>query len=146
MFLGCVFLDCGFLACVFLACVFLGCVFLALFAFPYYALLNSGIPARIVMAVVLGLTIGHALLYSVQASLIPELFGTRLRYTGASLGYQLGSPLAGGLAPIIADSLVEAFPGRYWPLALYIIVISLISLVCVQLLSETSRKDISVPG
>jgi MHS family shikimate/dehydroshikimate transporter-like MFS transporter len=122
----------------------LGCVFLALFAFPYYALLNSRNHAAIVLAVVLGLTIGHALLYSVQASLIPELFGTRLRYTGASLGYQLGSPLAGGLAPIIADSLVEAFPKHYWPLALYIIVISIISLICVQRLSETSRKDISV--
>jgi MFS family permease len=103
-----------------------GCVFLALFAFPYYALLNSGVTAGIVLAVVLGLTIGHASLYSVQASLIPELFGTRLRYTGASLGYQLGSPLAGGLAPIIADSLVQAFPKHYWPLAMYIIVISII--------------------
>src|SRR5207247_6177592 len=122
---------------------YLGCLFLICFAFPYYALLDTRHPAAIFVAVVLGLTIGHALLYSVQASLIPELFGTRLRYTGASLGYQLGSPLAGGLAPIIADSLVEALPNRYWPLALYIIVISIISLVCVQLLSETSRKDIS---
>jgi len=121
----------------------LGCVFLALFAFPYYALLDTTRTGAIVLAVVLSLTIGHALLYSVQASLIPELFGTRLRYTGASLGYQLGSPLAGGLAPIIADSLVEAFPNRYWPLALYIIVISIISLICVLRLSETSRKDIS---
>ena len=44
---------------------------------------------------------GHAILYSVQASLIPELFGTRLRYTGASLGYQLAAPFAGGLAPML---------------------------------------------
>jgi MHS family shikimate/dehydroshikimate transporter-like MFS transporter len=124
----------------------LGCVFVALFAFPYYALLNTRSAGGIFLAVVLALAIGHALLYSVQASLIPELFGTRLRYTGASLGYQLGSPLAGGLAPIIAETLVEAFPHQYWPLALYIIVISALSLVCVQLLSETSGKDIRVPG
>ena len=121
----------------------LGSLFLALFAFPYYTLLETGNSAAIFLAVVGGLSIGHAMLYSVQASLIPELFGTRLRYTGASLGYQFASPFAGGLAPIIAASLVKAFPGRYWPLATYIIVLSIISLVCVQLLAETSKKDIS---
>src|SRR5262249_61365510 len=120
-----------------------GCVFLVAFAFPYYALLETRSPAGIVTAVVGGLLFGHAPLYSVQASLIPELFGTRLRYTGASLGYQLASPVAGGLAPIIATYLVEMFKGHYWPLALYIIVISVLSLVCVLLLAETSRRDIS---
>ena len=51
------------------------------------------------------MTLGHAVLYSVQGSLIPELFGTRLRCTGASLGYQLAPPFAGGLAPLIAATL-----------------------------------------
>jgi MHS family shikimate/dehydroshikimate transporter-like MFS transporter len=95
--------------------------------------------------VVLSLTVAHAILYSVQASLIPELFGTRLRYSGASMGYQFASPVAGGLAPIIAATLVKAFPGQYWPLAVYIILISAISLVCIWCLAETSRKDISTP-
>ena len=85
-------------------------------------------------------------MYSVQASLIPELFGTRLRYTGASLGYQLASPLAGGLAPLVATGLDETFGGRSWPLALYIIGITMISLVCVYCLAETSRRDISGAG
>jgi metabolite-proton symporter len=120
-----------------------GCVFLMAFAVPYYALLETRHPAGVVVATVAALGLGHALLYSVQASLIPELFGTRLRYTGASLGYQLAAPVAGGLAPIIAAALVRAFPGQFWPLAGYIIVISAISLVCVVLLAETSRKDIS---
>lgn len=121
----------------------LGCLYLAVFAFPYFALLQSRQPALVVVAVVFSLVIGHAMLYSVQASLIPELFGTRLRYTGASLGYQLASPVAGGLSPLIAATLVEAFPNQYWPLAVYIIVISLISLVCVHALAETSRKELS---
>jgi MFS family permease len=95
--------------------------------------------------VVLTLSVGHALLYSVQASLIPELFGTRLRYTGASLGYQLASPFAGGLAPVIATALVQAFPGQSWPLAVYIILISLLSLLCVLKLAETYRTDIATP-
>jgi metabolite-proton symporter len=121
----------------------LGCLFLIGFAFPYYAMLETREPAWIVVAVVLSLPIGHALLYSVQASLIPELFGTRLRYSGASIGYQLASPFAGGLAPLIATWLSQMFPERYWPLALYIILISLLSLACVYVLAETSRKDLT---
>jgi metabolite-proton symporter len=120
----------------------LGCLFLIAFAFPYYALLATGETPWIVLAVVLSLAGGHAMLYSVQASLIPELFGTRLRYTGASIGYQLAAPVAGGLAPIIAASLVQAFPEQAWPLATYIILISILSLVCVHFLAETSRKDL----
>jgi metabolite-proton symporter len=123
----------------------LGCVLLIVFAFPYYALLATRSAPVIVLAVVLSLAGAHALLYSVQASMIPELFGTRLRYAGASLGYQLAAPFAGGLAPIIATGLVGTFPGEYWPLALYVILISVLSLVCVQLLAETSRKDLSAP-
>lgn len=122
-----------------------GCVFLILFALPYYALLHTGHPAAVVIAVVVSLAVGHAMLYSVQASLIPELFGTRVRYTGASIGYQLAVPVAGGLSPIIAASLVHLFPEAYWPLALYIMLISAVSLACVLGLAETTRKDLSLP-
>jgi MFS family permease len=121
-----------------------GCLFLVGFALPYYALLDTREPAWITLATVVALAGGHALLYSVQASLIPELFGTRLRYTGASLGYQLAAPVAGGLSPVLATWLVEV-SGRSWPLAVYVIIISLVSLGCVRLLAETSRKDLSAP-
>jgi metabolite-proton symporter len=123
-----------------------GCVFLIVFAFPYYWLLDTREPVAILLATLVAMVGGHAVMYSVQGSLIPELFGTRLRYTGTSIAYQLASPLAGGTAPIIAASLVEAFPGQYWPLALYLIGISVLSLACVLLLAETSRKDISEVG
>jgi metabolite-proton symporter len=122
----------------------LGSLFLIAFAFPYYALLETRTTAGIMIAVVVTLAVGHAMLYSVQASLIPELFGTRLRYTGASIGYQLTSPLAGGLAPLVATWLNKKYPDEYWPLAFYIIVISLLSLVCVRLLAETSRKNLDI--
>jgi metabolite-proton symporter len=121
----------------------LGNLVLIGFALPYYWLLDTRQPAAIVAAVVLSLTLGHAMLYSVQASLIPELFGTRLRYTGASIGYQLAAPVAGGLAPLIAAWLVHAFPGQSWPLAVYIVAICVLSLVCVLFLAETSRKDLT---
>jgi len=124
----------------------LGCLFLSAFAFPFFALLETRTTAGIMVAVVVALAGGHAMLYSVQASLIPELFGTRLRYTGASIGYQLASPLAGGLAPLIATWLTKEYPDQYWPLALYIILISLLSLGCVWFLAETSRKKLDTPG
>jgi MFS transporter, MHS family, shikimate and dehydroshikimate transport protein len=75
--------------------------------------------------------------------LIPELFGTRLRCTGASISYQLASPLAGGLAPLVASVLNKEFPGEIWPQALYIILMGALSLACVWRLAETSRKDIT---
>jgi metabolite-proton symporter len=120
-----------------------GCLFLIGFAFPYYALLSTREPVWIVAAVVISLPVGHALLYSVQGSLIPELFGTRVRYSGASISYQLATPLAGGLAPLIAAWLSQKFPEQYWPLALYIILISVLSMVCVCFLGESSRRDLS---
>jgi metabolite-proton symporter len=120
-----------------------GCVFLMLFAFPYFALLDTRQPALVVTAVILSLVPGHAILYSVQAALIPELFGTRLRYTGASLGYQLAAPLGGGLAPLIAAGLVRSFPQQSWPLALYVVLLGALSVLCVYFLAETSRKDIT---
>jgi len=120
-----------------------GCLFLMLFAFPYYALLDTRDPVCIVLAVVVAMTIGHAILYSVQGSLIPELFGTRLRCTGASLGYQLASPLAGGMAPIVATVLIREFPGQYWPLAAYIALLAMISFACVYRLAEKTKSDIS---
>lgn len=119
-----------------------GCVFLILFALPYYALLGTKDADTILIATVLGVAVGHAMLYSVQASLIPELFGTRLRCTGASIGYQLAVPLSGGVAPLIATTLTEVFKDQYWPLALYIVINSVISLACVLRLAETSKKDI----
>jgi MFS family permease len=123
----------------------LGSLVIIAFAWPYYALLHTRTPAGIVAAVVLSLTVGHAMLYSVQASLIPELFGTRLRYTGASIGYQLASPFAGGLAPIIAATLVEFYGQDYLPLVVYIVSITVLSMACVYFLAETSRKDLSGP-
>jgi metabolite-proton symporter len=121
----------------------LGNLVLIGFALPYYWLLGTRQPAAIMAAVVLSLALGHAMLYSVQASLIPELFGTRLRYTGASIGYQLAAPIAGGTSPLIAAWLTHTFPGQSWLLAVYIMAICAFSFVCVHFLAETSRKDLT---
>jgi len=120
-----------------------GCVFLIVFAWPYCWLLATGKPAWIFTAVILSLAVGHAMLYSVQAAMIPELFGTRVRCTGASLGYQLAAPVAGGLAPLIAAALLKASGGDTWPLAAYIVLLNVISTACVLRLVETSHKQLS---
>jgi multisubunit Na+/H+ antiporter MnhC subunit len=99
-------------------------------------------PLAILVATVVMLGIAHAMLYGVQAALISELFATRLRYSGASLAYQLAGPFAGGLAPIVATSLAYRFPGSYAPLACYIVLLAIISSVCVHFLGETAHKDI----
>lgn len=122
---------------------FFGCLFQIAFAFPYFLLLDSREPWQVALAVILSLLGAHAVLISIVGSFFPELFGTRLRYTGASLGYQLTGPLGGGLAPVIALTLMESFPNQHTPIALYIIAIATISMICVYFLAETSRKDIS---
>ena len=83
-----------------------GALFLGLFAFPFFWLVDSGVPVLIWLALVLGLT-GVAAMYGPQAAFFSELFGTNVRYSGASLGSQLAAPFAGGLAPLIATALLE---------------------------------------
>src|SRR3989442_5155157 len=85
----------------------IGCVLMAAFAFPYFLLMNTKDTILFSLAVILSLTIFHAWVYGPQAALIAERFGTRSRYRGASLGYQLAAPFAGGLAPIIALILLN---------------------------------------
>ena len=116
-----------------------GAFFLLLFAFPFFWLIETRQSVFVVLAVVIGL-IGHSAMYGPQAAFFSELFGTRVRYSGASLGYQLASPLAGGLAPLIATALLSWSDGRPWPVALYLIGMSLVTLVCVWFAEETHRK------
>jgi MFS family permease len=83
-----------------------GIVLTALFAFPYFGLLNTKTSALILLAIVVSL-IFHDMQYGPQAALIAERFGTNLRYSGAGLGYQLASVIAGGPAPLIATKILQ---------------------------------------
>ena len=113
-----------------------GALFLMVFSFPFFWLLELREPVLVVLAVIIGL-IGHAAMYGPQAAFFSELFGTRVRYSGASLGYQLASPLAGGLAPLIATALLNWTGGASWPIALYLIGMSIVTLVSVWFAEET---------
>ena len=118
-----------------------GAVFLALFAFPFFWLVDTREPLWITVAIVVGL-IGHAAMYGPQAAFFSELFSTRVRYTGASLGYQLASPFAGGLAPLIATALLQWSGGAAWPVATYLVIMAAITLASVWCAAETYRAEL----
>jgi MFS family permease len=136
-----------------------GCVLMAAFAFPYFLLMNSGSTVVFTLAVILSVALCHAWVYGPQAALIAERFGTRSRYSGASLGYQLAAPFAGGLAPIIAVLLlngrsslsalglngviINIGSGSWQAVSIYMIVLAIISFASVLGLKELYRADIS---
>jgi MHS family shikimate/dehydroshikimate transporter-like MFS transporter len=117
-----------------------GAAFSLLFAFPFFWLLNTGVGPLIWLAIVLGVNLGHDSMYGPQAAYFSELFGTRVRYSGASLGYQLASVLAGGLSPLIAVALLASY--GYPAVAVYMSIMALITVVSVILTAETFREDI----
>jgi metabolite-proton symporter len=119
-----------------------GAVFMGLFAFPFFWLVDTGNAMLIWLALVLGLT-ATAAMYGPQAAFFSELFGTSVRYSGASLGSQLAAPFAGGLAPLIATALLRWSEGEAWPIALYMIGMVLITFCSVLLAIETVRTDLS---
>jgi MFS family permease len=118
----------------------IGAVLMAAFAFPYFMLLNTKNPVVVVIAIALSLCIFHAWLYGPEAAFISERFGTKLRYSGASLGYQLASLTAGGPAPIIAVALFATYHS-YVPISLYIIGMAVITLLALIGLREYTRQE-----
>ena len=119
-----------------------GAVFSGLMAFPFFWLFKSLVPEIGWIGLILGLAVGHAAMYGPQASFFSELFSSRLRYSGTSLGYQLASIFAGALSPLIATALLIAIPGATWPVSLYIVGLALITVISLVIASETFKEQI----
>ncbi|HUK06247.1 MAG TPA: MFS transporter [Stellaceae bacterium] len=119
----------------------LGAVTVGIFGFIYFGLLNTGSAALVFVAIVLSL-VPHDMMYGPQAALIAECFTGRLRYSGASLGYQLASVIAGGPAPFIATWLYGVY-GSGYAIAVYILVCAVISIIAAALMPDYTGKDIS---
>ncbi|MDP6556353.1 MAG: MFS transporter [Pirellulaceae bacterium] len=117
-----------------------GALFIVLFSFPFFWLVNTETNYLIWLAIILAL-VGHSAMYGPQAAFFSELFGTNVRYTGASLGYQVASPFAGGLAPLIATQLLVIGDGNSSLVSVYLIITGMITLVSVYLAGETFRSD-----
>jgi MFS family permease len=119
---------------------FVGAVLGASWGFFAFPMMNSGNYAVITAAITLGLMI-HALMYAPQPAIMSEMFPTRMRYSGVSLGYQVTSIVAGSLAPIIAVKLLDIYDSSV-PVALYLAGACLITLVAVIFTRETNGIDL----
>ncbi|HEX6443069.1 MAG TPA: MFS transporter [Stellaceae bacterium] len=119
----------------------IGVVTVGVFGFIYFALLDTMVPGLIFLAIVLSL-IPHDIQYGPQAAMIAECFTPRLRYSGASLGYQFASIIAGGPAPLIATALFAAYHSGY-AIALYILGCAVVSLIATALLPDYTNRDVS---
>ena len=120
-----------------------GAIFLLLFSFPLFWMVNTGVAPLIWLAMSIAI-VALGAMYGPSGAFFSELFSTRVRYSGASLGYQLASAVAGGFAPVIAVALLSAY--GYPAVALYMIVMALITITAVYLATETYQRDISGYG
>ena len=119
-----------------------GAVGVAAWSFPFFSLVSEGGAANLTLAVVVGLML-HGLMYSPQAAFFSELFGTSVRYTGASVGYQLASIFAGALAPIIALKLLgSADESNTTAVGLYVCAASVLTVVAVLFAKETRNTSL----
>ena len=120
-----------------------GAVFLVLFSFPFFCLVNTKQPMLIYFAVITALAVGHAAMYAPQAAFFSELFQTRIRFSGASLGYQLSAPLAGGLAPFVCTLFLKVAGGGSWLVSVYLATLGIVTFLCVLATAETYQRDIA---
>ena len=119
----------------------IGAATTGIFGFVYFGMVDTAVPSLVFVAIVLSL-IPHDMQYGPQAALIAEAFTPRLRYSGASLGYQLASVIAGGPAPLIATALFAAYHSGY-AISIYIAACAVVSLVAAAFMPDYTGQDIS---
>lgn len=120
---------------------FAGAVSIALFSFPFFMLLDLRANWALFVAVVIGLGVVWPPVTGTLGTLCSEIFSARVRYTGVTLGYQIGAALAGGTAPLIATWLLHEFNGAWLPIALYLVGTAVISLSAVAFAPAIARRE-----
>jgi MFS family permease len=108
----------------------------------FFVAAGTGSHIAIVLAIVFGVNIAHDAMYGPQAAWFGELFDTRVRYSGASLGYQIGAVLSGGFAPLIAAALLAAGGGSPWLIVGYFAVLAAITFASAYFARETHRDEL----
>lgn len=111
-------------------------------AFPVFSLLQTKDPLTIILTIAIALSLTHGTMFGPQAAYMTELFGTRVRYSGASLGCQIAAAISGGFAPMIATGLLAA-TGNTYLISIYLIVLGIITLIAVVASHETAETDIT---
>jgi MFS transporter, MHS family, shikimate and dehydroshikimate transport protein len=118
-----------------------GAIFSALFAFPLFSLLETRDATIITLTIALAMSLSHGMMFGPQAAFLPELFGTKVRYSGASLGCQISAAISGGFAPLVATALLTWENGTH-SISIYMVGLSAITLVAVLVAKETAFSEL----
>ncbi|PRZ44960.1 metabolite-proton symporter [Paraburkholderia fungorum] len=122
-----------------------GSIFLAVSAYPFFLMVDSSSPALLFAGLSMVLCLGHGPVYGPLAAYYAELFPSRTRYSGVSLGYQAASILLGGLTPMIASSMTAWAGGKAWPVVIMIATSAVIAAVTMAVSPETSKRSLLEP-
>lgn len=120
----------------------IGTCLMIIYAFPYFWLIHQHSAVLLIVATVLGLGIIWAPITAVLGTMFSEIFKSNVRYTGITLGYQIGAAVAGGTAPLVATALLKAYNNSYVPVALYIILASIISLIAIWSVRDRKNEEL----
>jgi MFS transporter, MHS family, shikimate and dehydroshikimate transport protein len=120
----------------------LGAVFTIAFAFPLFWLIETKDTVLIFAAIMIAMNFGHGMMFGLESCYFPELFGPRVRYSGASVGFQLSAAIGGGFAPIIATALVGYFGGSVG-VSLMMIALALVTLAAALAAPETRGSSLT---
>lgn len=118
---------------------FAGVAFTIVFAFPLFWLLDMKTPETVIFTVIIALNLGHGLMFAPESTYFPELFGANVRYSGASLGFQVAAAIGGGFAPIIAAALA-AYTGGTAGVSIMLILLALVTLTATLFARETKDE------
>jgi MHS family shikimate/dehydroshikimate transporter-like MFS transporter len=116
-----------------------GTVFGILLAFPIFWLFETRDPTIVTCAIVVGICLCQGVVFALHASFMPELFGTDARYSGVSLGFQLGAAIGGGLTPLVAAAIVTR-TGATWPVSLILVALGILTVIAVLSTRETAAR------
>jgi MHS family shikimate/dehydroshikimate transporter-like MFS transporter len=114
-----------------------GTVFGILLAFPVFWLFDTRDAAIVTWTIVAGICLCQAVIFALHASFMPELFGTEVRYSGISLGFQIGAAIGGGLTPVVAAAIVAWSGGATWPVSLMLMTLGVLTVIAVLSTRET---------
>lgn len=119
-----------------------GAIWSAVFAFPFFWLVDTATEWGVIVAMVLGISVGIAAMLGAQGSFFSELFTSKVRFSGLSFGREVSASLAGGLAPLAAVALSGAAGGASWPVSLMAIGLSIVTIISVAMAPETHKKNL----
>jgi MHS family shikimate/dehydroshikimate transporter-like MFS transporter len=119
-----------------------GSIFSALFAFPFFWMIETRNPRLVMSAIVIGISLCQGVVFALHASFMPELFGAKVRYSGISFGFQVGAAIGGGITPMLAAAVSGWSNGATWPISVFLIGLSIATIMAILASREKSRQSI----